>query len=131
MFISTCDDLHIEMLILLQCDRITGVRAFIDQLREESLRNVTRHMIIGPGCSSGAITVAETAPFYQLTQVSTCAETTFPSSSIVVKSCKIPLHVTWSCVCFLKYNLVILYNPRTRKRFLIHSQSNHVLYSCD
>ena len=27
------------------------------------------HMIIGPGCSGGAITIAETAPFYHLTQV--------------------------------------------------------------
>lgn len=54
----------------MQCDRLTGIRAFIDQLRD---MNVTRHMIIGPGCSGGATIIAETAPFYQLTQVNSLA----------------------------------------------------------
>ena len=47
----------------LQCDRLSATRAFISQLPER------RHMIIGPGCSSGAVTVAEISPFYNLTQV--------------------------------------------------------------
>ena len=49
-----------------QCSRIDGVRAFIDQIRDDSM---IRHMIIGPGCSTGAVTIAETVPFYNLTQV--------------------------------------------------------------
>ena len=48
-----------------QCDRISATRAFITQLGERDVR----HMIIGPGCSSGAVTVAENAPFRSLTQV--------------------------------------------------------------
>ena len=50
----------------MQCDRISATRAFITQLGERDVR----HMIIGPGCSSGAVIVAENAPFRSLTQVS-------------------------------------------------------------
>ena len=49
----------------MQCGRISATRAFITQLGERDVR----HMIIGPGCSSGAVTVAENAPFRSLTQV--------------------------------------------------------------
>ena len=50
---------------LSQCDRVSATRAFITQLGERDVR----HMIIGPGCSNGAVTVAENAPFRSLTQV--------------------------------------------------------------
>ena len=50
----------------MQCGRISATRTFITQLGERD----ARHMIIGPGCSSGAVTVAENAPFRSLTQVS-------------------------------------------------------------
>ena len=50
-------------LLIIQCNRLSATRSFIDQL------GVIRHMIIGPGCSSGAVTVAEISPFYNLTQV--------------------------------------------------------------
>lgn len=49
----------------MQCGRISATRAFITQLGERDVR----HMIIGPGCSDGAVTVAENAPFRSLTQV--------------------------------------------------------------
>ena len=42
----------------MQCGRISATRTFINQLGERDVR----HMIIGPGCSSGAVTVAENAP---------------------------------------------------------------------
>lgn len=53
-------------ILIVQCDRLSATRSFINQL------GVTRHMIIGPGCSSGAVTVAEISPFYNLTQVTSC-----------------------------------------------------------
>ena len=53
----------LSLSLSLQCDRLSATRAFISQLPER------RHMIIGPGCSSGAVTVAEISPFYNLTQV--------------------------------------------------------------
>ena len=37
-------------------------------------------MIIGPGCSTGALRIAELAPFYNLTQVSNGHFTRLPSS---------------------------------------------------
>jgi len=41
----------------------------IRQLQDTVNGGMVRYMIIGPGCSSAAILIAETAPFYQLTQV--------------------------------------------------------------
>ena len=45
------------------------MRALIQQLQDTANGGSLRYMIIGPGCSSAAVLIAETAPFYQLTQV--------------------------------------------------------------
>ena len=51
-----------------QCDRLASIRSLISQLMERETQ--VRYMIVGPGCSTGALITAETAPFYSLTQVS-------------------------------------------------------------
>ncbi len=52
-----------------QCDQLAAIRAFINQLSLVQGEQDQRYMIIGPGCSVGAFTTAEVAPFYSLTQV--------------------------------------------------------------
>lgn len=54
---------HLCTYIHTQCSRLPAVRSFISQLQ------TTRYMIIGPGCSTGALPIAEISPFWNLTQV--------------------------------------------------------------
>ena len=52
----------------MQCMSLPAVRALIDNLDPQ--RNRTIHMVLGPGCSSGATVVAPLANAWNLTTVS-------------------------------------------------------------
>lgn len=55
--------------VCMQCESLPAVRAFIDNLDPQ--KNRTFHMVLGPGCSSGATVVAPLANAWNLTTVST------------------------------------------------------------
>ena len=64
-----CVFLTLAPVICMQCASLPAVRAFIDNLDPQMNRNL--HMVLGPGCSSGATVVAPLANAWNLTTVST------------------------------------------------------------